>query len=316
MTSGFNPQGFDSHIEMSAQSRNAIETLWLMVSALSWRFPKDFVREPEWPEGHEPMDLIRFLSLGDGSEIFKEGFAGVKFPPGIHLWDISLVGADFNETILFEAHLEGANLKHSTLFRANLSGANLSRADLLGINLRETNLVMTDLSLSILGTASLSKAVLVRATLHGTDLSYAGLEKTNLHEANLSNAVCHSANLEEANLTKANLQGARLQDADFQGAYLSGAIFQGAWFNRRTNLKDSSGWRKAKWGMIYYHRIPVHPPELESVLTYLAKESEEEPDLALLEKIAKEQHGWVDCRQELDKFDNKPGPFDFIDEEE
>lgn len=316
LTSGFNPQGFDSHIEMSAQSRNAIETLWLMVSALSWRFPKDFVREPEWPEGYEARDLIEYFNLRSGSTLFRKGFSGIKFPSKVHLNRVSLMGANLNETILFEAFLEGIDLENCNLFRANLSGAMLSGADLVGSDFGAANLLRTDFSFSRLLGASFSKAVLVRGNLFGSDLRGTAFFNTNLHQANLSNAIFNTAFLKEANLTKANLQGALLQDADFQGSYLSGAIFQGAWFNRNTNLEDCSGWRKAKWGMIYYHGIPVHPPELESVLTYLAKESEEEPDLASLEKIAKEQHGWVDCRKELQDFDNEPEPFDLIDEEE
>jgi uncharacterized protein YjbI with pentapeptide repeats len=102
---------------------------------------------------------------------------------------------DLSKQLLAQANFEGAtlmgcNFQKSILKHASFSAANLREADLRGADLSKANLKGADLR----------GAAMRNVNLSGADLRWANLEGVNLSGSNLSGANFDGANLKNANL--------------------------------------------------------------------------------------------------------------------
>ncbi len=163
-------------------------------------------------------------------------------PPGVHLTERNLTGADFVRANLVNADLRGADLSRANLDKADLRFARLSpsrgedsilemlRSDYSTVERRKKSILMyvSHLRQVNLRGADLRNADLRMADLRGADLESAKLDGADLRladlrEANLRSASLNGAKLSRSLLNRADLREAKLMNAELEGAHLIGA---------------------------------------------------------------------------------------------
>lgn len=185
---------------MTAQARNAEETLFCLLNALVLAEEKPGPVVIDWegeqgvrhflarvaaprPSGGWPCirECLSYLDLSSG-RIFGHEVSGEE-----------RIASDLSLIELVVTDIKGCNFSGSHLFKANLSGAKLSGANFSGANLSDANL----------SDANLSGAKLPGVDLSGVILSGVNLSGANLSGANLSNAIfSRSRNFKDGNLYK------------------------------------------------------------------------------------------------------------------
>lgn len=197
----------------------------------------------------------------------------------------NLRDAKINDATLIHAKLENADFTGAQLCRTNFSYAKI---ELLGANfnnamLFQSNFVKASLRNSNFNKADLVAALLVEADFEGgsfidADFNKAELNKANFRNANLSRARMRGADLGEADFTEAILNGvdftkARLNKVNFAsiqaiGSDLSLASLVGTDFTKanleRTRIYGISAWDIKKDGLIQKDLIvtPEGEPEI------------------------------------------------------
>ncbi len=169
---------------------------------------------------------------------FRAATLSEAFMPGLdlrraNLRFASLVMAQMEGTLLFDARLDRANFRDARMESANLVGASMREAyfagaTLTGADFREARLDGASFHQARMDGADFSKAQMEGANFFQTRLDRASFRGAGLAEANFLGAHMQGGDLVEVWAVGATLSHAKISDANFHGANLRAADVSGA----------------------------------------------------------------------------------------